>query len=85
MVSLDDLIVSFFRLIEIQCRLFDLGACVATPPNSDEEKLSYTKVTKSSSHCDSHSHSYFSLSSFHQITPFSWRIGLICLMLSSLH
>jgi cob(I)alamin adenosyltransferase len=32
------------RLIEIQCRLFDLGACVATPPNSEEDKISYTKV-----------------------------------------
>lgn len=32
------------RLMEIQCRLFDLGACVATPLNSDEDKLQYTKV-----------------------------------------
>lgn len=32
------------RLIEIQCRLFDVGAAIATPiQGSSEDKLSYTK------------------------------------------
>jgi hypothetical protein len=32
-------------LNEIQCRLFDLGAAVATPPQSSQEKLRYTKFS----------------------------------------
>ena len=33
-------------LIEIQSRLFDVGAAVATPLNSSETKRAYTKVRK---------------------------------------
>ncbi len=34
-----------FRISEIQSRLFDLGAAIATPvANSSEEKINYTKV-----------------------------------------
>lgn len=33
-------------LIEVQSRLFDVGAAVATPLNSSETKKAYTKVRK---------------------------------------
>lgn len=33
-------------LIEIQSRLFDLGAAVATPTNSSEAKVRYTKFSR---------------------------------------
>ena len=38
-------LIFVFRLTEIQSRLFDLGAAIATPiSNSSEEKKKYTEV-----------------------------------------
>lgn len=38
-------ILHILRILEIQSRLFDLGAAVATPiHNSSSDKLEYTKV-----------------------------------------
>ncbi len=87
------------RFVEIQSRLFDVGAAVATPISASADKREYTKVLfplvpiKKKTHHRRHSQSTFFVIFFLSLLFFSltrllpphWRNGLMRWMLNCLH